>query len=95
MKQPVFGEELSRLITAKGWDVKTFLARMESHGKKLSPSYITRVLHYGEIPSPQTILTIAKVTGSAPSTLIELGIKQRVARYERSIRQTYAAAVRK
>ncbi|OGT08328.1 MAG: hypothetical protein A2X78_03085 [Gammaproteobacteria bacterium GWE2_37_16] len=91
-----FGDLIQKLRKQKGWTAKEFLEKLGTIGendKLLSPSYITKVEVYGEIPSPEVICRMADVLDYDHEQLIEIAKNTKVNRFEQSLQEKYQQAV--
>lgn len=80
------GDKVRHYRTKKGWTVIQFIEKL---GGNISPSYVTRIEVYGEIPSPELIQKIAKVFKIDKKELIELAKKEKVEQFETSFDKKY------
>lgn len=70
----------------KGWTIKQFIEKLELD---LSPSYITKLERYSDIPSPKVLSKIAEVFGISKGPLIYLVKNLMMARVEKYIETRY------
>ncbi|MFA5880259.1 MAG: helix-turn-helix transcriptional regulator [Candidatus Margulisiibacteriota bacterium] len=84
-----FGELIQKLRKEKGWTIKDFIEKL---GSDLSPTYITKIEVYGEIPSPEVICKIADVFNFDEKELLERAKQNKVERFEKSLEEKYQKA---
>ncbi len=88
-----FGEAVFRLRKQKEWTVRDLIARIADRGGKVSPAYITRIEQYGEIPSPEMILTLAEVFQVDGEKLLQQAKKIKVQTFEKGLGEKYQKAI--
>jgi len=75
MGTTALAKEIKRLRQEKGWTIKEFIERIMKFCKPdetISPTYITKIEVYGEIPSPKMICKIADVFKHNHKELLDL-----------------------
>lgn len=85
-----FGELIQKLRKEKEWTIKDFIEKL---GGELSPTYITKIELYREIPSPEVICRIADVFKYDVEKLLDYAKKNKVDRFEKSLEEKYQKAV--
>ncbi len=78
--EETFGRLIQRLRRESGWTVKDFIEKLGPIGeenKLLSPSYISKVEIYNEMPQPMVIYRMAEVFGKAPQEFAEIAKEQK------------------
>lgn len=79
-KEENFGRLVQRLRRENGWTVKEFIEKIGLVGeekKMLSPSYISKIEIYNEIPQPLIIYRIAEVFEQDPKKFSEVAKEQK------------------
>jgi transcriptional regulator with XRE-family HTH domain len=85
-----FGELIQKLRKDKGWTVREFLDKFD---KGISPSYITRIEQYDEIPSPEFIIKIAEIFNCNTEELLECARKIKVKKFDDILHKKYKMAL--
>ena len=90
-----FGELVQKLRKDKGWTVREFIERLcpvSAEKEKVSPSYITRIEQYDEIPSPEVMLKIAEILEYDVDTLWKYARAIKVKKFEYTLDKKYQEA---
>ena len=95
MMQPLqFGRMLREKRREKQMGVSQLAQLLRNvAGKSVSPSYITRIESYGEIPRPEIIIALAEILGGAPEDWLDQARQIKVFEYESSLKIKYEEAV--
>jgi len=86
-----FGNLIQKLRKEKGWTVKEFIEKLE--GQKISPTYMTKVEVYGEIPSPELTCKMADILGCDPQKLLDTAKEHKINKFEKTLNEKYEKAV--
>ncbi len=84
-----FGDRIRRARRKKDWMIKDLIEHVKRDGTQLTPSFMTRVEQYGEVPGPDLIIRMAEVLEIPPEELFRLAKVVRVKRIERNIEEVY------
>jgi transcriptional regulator with XRE-family HTH domain len=87
-----FGELVQQLRKEKGWTVREFIEKLKGNDG-VSPSYITRIEQYDEIPSPEFILKIAEIFNYDAEKLLECAKKIKVQKFDDILTKKYHQAL--
>ena len=93
MENENFGELVHYRRKKKGWTIKEFIEKLVVLGGKASPTYITKIEVYGEIPSPETICKIAEILDCDENKLLKIAKAKKIERFEKTLEQKYQSAV--
>ena len=89
-----FGDMVSGSRKLKGWTIKEFIEKLEAIGQKsVSPTYVTRIEQYGEIPSPEFILIIADILKLDKKKLLECAKQTKLQKLDKSLDEKYSKAL--
>jgi|CXWL01.1.fsa_nt_gi transcriptional regulator with XRE-family HTH domain len=84
-----FGELIRAARQGKGWMIKDLIERVKTDKISLTPSFMTRVEQYDEVPGPDLILRMAEVLGLNPEELLKVATTNRVNRIKQNIEEVY------
>lgn len=85
-----FGILIQKLRKGKKWTVKEFIEKLEV---KVSPTYITKIEVYGEIPKPELICKMAEVFNYNEQKLLNEAKENKVYRFQEALSEKYKKAV--
>lgn len=85
-----FGKLIQHLRRQQGWTVKIFIEKLNAVGaKNVSPSYISKIEVYGEVPSPKLICQIAEVFKYPENELCEKAKAQKIENFQTALNRKF------
>ena len=88
-----FGDLIRSIRRRKGWTGKEFIEKLQLGDKKVSPTYITKIELYEEIPSPEMICKMADILDYDCHKLFETAKQSKLTNFTKNLDKKYQRAV--